>query len=254
MHTRRGETSSRFTSPRGRSPSFGLWAEQLVAESLGKNGIGLVPVPTTDVETGADREIIAVHVGDPYDLPEQFHLWEVATAIAGSLIGVDAFDQPDVESAKIATRSALESLPLPDGLPEGVDVLDGGGLFSWLEGRVAPGDYVSVQAYLPYGQDHELERVRTTIRDRFDGIAVTAGYGPRFLHSTGQLHKGGPNSIVAVQVVPRRPTADVEVPGFGYDFGTLISAQSLGDLEALVAKGRRVVRVLVDTDVSEALR
>jgi hypothetical protein len=112
--------------------------------------------------------------------------------------------------------------------------------------QVGDGDYVSLQVYLPYGQDDALAALRTQVRDRLGGRPVTVGYGPRFLHSTGQLHKGGPASVVAVQIVPSYPTASLEVPGFGYDFATLIAAQALGDLESLRAHGRRVLRVGAD--------
>src|SRR5262249_38279164 len=117
---------------------------------------------------------------------------------------------------------------------------------AWLKDNVGRGDYVSLQAYMPYGQDEELERLRVAVRDGLDGVAVTAGYGPRFLHSTGQLHKGGPNSVVAVQLVPRRPSATVPIPDHPYDFGTLIAAQAIGDLQSLRDHGRRVLRVEVE--------
>jgi hypothetical protein len=225
--------------------AFGLWAEQLVAESLGKRGTGIVPVPTVEVETGPDRELVEVDVDDLAGLGREFLRWEIATAIAGSLLGVDAFDQPDVEAAKVATVKALEHLPLPDHLPAGVDTAEPDDVLAWLTGRVAPGDYVALQAYVPYGQDAALEALRRRVRDALGGVAVTAGYGPRFLHSTGQLHKGGPDSCVAVQIVAAEPTASVPVPDHDYDFGTLIAAQALGDLSALRAAGRRVVRVAV---------
>jgi hypothetical protein len=225
--------------------AFGLWAEQLVAESLGKRGTGIVPVPTTEAETGPDRELVEVAVDDVASLGREFLRWEIATAIAGSLLGVDAFDQPDVEAAKVATVKALEHLPLPDRLPVGVDTVEPAGLLGWLDGHLRPGDYVALQAYVPYGQDAALEALRRRVRDSLGGLAVTAGYGPRFLHSTGQLHKGGPDSCVAVQIVPTRATGSVPVPDHDFDFGTLIAAQALGDLSALRAAGRRVVRVAV---------
>jgi transaldolase/glucose-6-phosphate isomerase len=232
--------------PEGPFRAFGLWVEQLVAESLGKEGTGIVPVPTVDDEPGPDREHVEVVLAHVLDLGPELVRWEIATAIAGSLLGIDAFDQPDVELAKVKTREALEHLPLPADLPPGVDTIDPAALVPWLQAHTVAGDYVTLQAYVPFGQDEELERARTGIRDALGGTAVTAGYGPRFLHSTGQLHKGGPPGCVAVQLVPPAPTADLPVPGFGYDFGTLIAGQALGDLEALHAKGRRVVRVHVD--------
>jgi len=226
--------------------AFGLWAEQLVAESLGKQGTGIVPVPTTEDEPGPDRELVTVQLDDVASLGREFQRWEIATAVAGSLLGVDAFDQPDVEAAKVATVEALAHLPLPDGLPNGVALAKPDELLTWLAAQTRPGDYVAVQAYVPFGQDEALEALRRRLRDGLDGMAVTAGYGPRFLHSTGQLHKGGPDSCVAVQIVPDAPTAEVPVPDHEYDFGTLVAAQALGDLRALRAVGRRVVRVSVD--------
>jgi hypothetical protein len=132
----------------------------------------------------------------------------------------------------------LEAVPLPQ-LPAAAPNEVG----DWLRSTLLPGDYVSLQAYLPYGKPDALERLRRGVRDGLDGAAVTAGYGPRFLHSTGQLHKGGPNTVVAVQLVRREPSADVPIPGYGYDFGTLIAAQSIGDHQSLVDHGRRVLRV-----------
>lgn len=221
--------------------TFGLWAEQLIAESTGKQGKGIIPVPVPSPEPGDDRLNISMSLKDPAELGGEFYAWEVATAIAGHVLGIDPFDEPNVAEAKKATGEVLDSLPLPDVEQVGTTDLRG-----WLEKNVNGGDYVSLQAYLPYGNDAALESLRAQVRDACGGVAVTAGYGPRFLHSTGQLHKGGPNSVVAVQLVPSKPTADVEVPGFGYDFATLITAQSIGDLRALQAHGRRVVRVRVD--------
>jgi len=248
MAQAQGEGRDKLTIrvPRGPFHAFGLWVEQLVAESLGKHDTGIVPVPTIDDEPGDDRERVSVELSDVADLGSEMYRWEVATAIAGSVLGIDAFDQPDVESAKVATRDALDNLPLAGDLPDGVETIGPPALVAWLQDNTDAGDYVAVQAYVPFGQDEELETLRRSVRDSLGGMAVTAGYGPRFLHSTGQLHKGGPDSCVAVQVVPSGPTGPVAVPGFGYDFATLIAAQALGDLEALRAKGRRAVRVAVD--------
>ncbi len=243
---RAGRDKLTITLADGPFRAFGLWAEQLVAESLGKRGTGIVPVPTTDAETGADREPLTVEITDVYDLGREFQRWEIACAIAGSLLGVDAFDQPDVEAAKVATGRALDHLPLPDTLPEGVAVSSPDGLLSWLAATVVVGDYVALQAYVPYGQDDALQSLQRRVRDGLGGVAVTAGYGPRFLHSTGQLHKGGPDSCVAVQIVPGAPTASVPIPDQDFDFGTLVAAQALGDLHALRTAGRRVVRVTVE--------
>jgi glucose-6-phosphate isomerase/transaldolase/glucose-6-phosphate isomerase len=146
-----------------------------------------------------------------------------------------------VAESKENTNKVLASLPLP-----AVHSADPSTVSAWLKDTVRPGDYVSLQAYVPFGQDAVLEGLRRAVRDGLDGTAVTAGYGPRFLHSTGQLHKGGPNEVVAVQIAPRAPTAHVEIPGKPYDFGTLIDAQAIGDLQSLEAHGRRVLRVEVN--------
>jgi len=221
--------------------SFGLWVEQLVAESTGKHGTGCIPVPTTDPEVGPDRHVVPLHPTQPGDVAEQFYRWEVAVAICGHVLGIDPFDEPNVAESKKNTNDALASLPLPD-----VETADAGGVFSWLDEVVSPGDYVSLQAYLPFGQDDALQALRRRVRDHLDGAAVTAGYGPRFLHSTGQLHKGGPNSVVAVQIVSATPGPEVPIPGKDYDFGTLIAAQALGDHRSLLTHGRRVIRVAAD--------
>ena len=221
--------------------AFGLWVEQLIAESTGKRSTGLVPVPTTDLETGADRHVVGLELDDPLELAAEFYRWEIATAVAGHVLGIDPFDEPNVTESKQNTARVLEHLPLPD-----IAVASAADVSTWLRDTFRPGDYVSIQAYLAYGDDAALERLRRGIRDGLEGAPVTAGYGPRFLHSTGQLHKGGPASVIAVQIVPRSPSADVRIPGYGYDFGTLISAQSLGDHQSLVDHDRRVLRVAVD--------
>jgi glucose-6-phosphate isomerase/transaldolase/glucose-6-phosphate isomerase len=221
--------------------AFGLWVEQLVAESTGKSGKGCVPVPTTEAEEGDDRFAVSVHVGDALDLGAEFLRWEIATAVAGHVLGIDPFDEPNVTESKENTKRVLADLPLPDP-----DLADPAGALEWVAEQFEDGDYVSIQAYLPYGQDDALETLRRQVRDRLRGAPVTAGYGPRFLHSTGQLHKGGANNVIALQIVPRRPTAELDIPGFDYDFGTLIAAQALGDHQSLVEHGRRVLRVGAD--------
>lgn len=221
---------------------LGLWLEQLVAESTGKQGMGCIPVPTPEAEEGFDRNIVAIHVGDRHDLAAEFQRWEIATAIAGNVLNIDPFDEPNVAESKANTGRVLDALPLPDVESSAPDAL-----FPWLGENAEAGDYVSIQAYLPYGSEDSLERLRVKVRDRLDGIAVTAGYGPRFLHSTGQLHKGGPNTCVAVQIVPPKATADLDVPGMPYDFATLIAAQSIGDLQSLRDHGRRVLRITAES-------
>lgn len=224
-----------------RFSAFGLWVEQLVAESTGKRGTGVVPVPTTEVETGDDRHLVALDLDDPAQLGTEFMRWMLAVAVAGHVLGVDPFDEPDVAVAKANTAKVLANLPLEEPRAE-----DPSGVTAWLHAQVRPGDYVSVQAYLPYGQDTGLERLRRTLRDGLGGMAVTSGYGPRFLHSTGQLHKGGPDTVVAVQLVRRSPVPSVPIPAQPYDFNTLIAAQSLGDHQSLRDRGRRVLRVALD--------
>ncbi|MDQ1443704.1 MAG: transaldolase / glucose-6-phosphate isomerase [Acidimicrobiaceae bacterium] len=221
--------------------AFGLWVEQLIAESTGKQGKGCIPVPSTEVEHGPDRHVVALELNDVYDLGEQFMRWEVATAVAGHVLGIDPFDEPNVTESKNNTGDVLDNLPLPP-----MESADPGRVDEWLRATVRAGDYVSVQAYLPYGQDTALEHVRRALRDGLDGTAVTAGYGPRFLHSTGQLHKGGPDSVVALQLVRRTPAPAVPIPGHPYDFNTLIAAQAIGDHRSLEAHGRRVLRVALD--------
>jgi hypothetical protein len=221
--------------------AFGLWVEQLVAESTGKQGKGCVPVPTTDDEGGDDRFPVSVSLADALDVGREFLRWEIATAIAGHVLEIDPFDEPNVTESKENTKRVLANLPLPDA-----EAADPNGALDWLAETAGEGDYVSIQAYLPFGQDDALEALRRKVRDRLGGMAVTAGYGPRFLHSTGQLHKGGPDSVVALQIVPRFPTAKVDIPSYPYDFGTLIAAQALGDHQSLLDHGRRVLRIGAD--------
>lgn len=221
--------------------SFGLWVEQLIAESTGKHGTGCIPVPTVQPEDGPDRHVVPVHFDGPEDLGEQFFRWEVATAVSGHVLGIDPFDEPNVAESKRNTNDMLAALPLPV-----VPTVDPGSVLEQLQSLVGPGDYVSVQAYLPFGCDDALQALRQRVRDHLGGIAVTAGYGPRFLHSTGQLHKGGPNTVVALQLVSRTAGPEVAIPDHPYDFGTLIAAQAAGDHRSLLDHGRRVLRVAVD--------
>jgi hypothetical protein len=222
--------------------SFGLWVEQLIAESTGKQGTGCVPVPTVDPEAGPDRHVVPLHPSDPVELGEEFYRFEIATAVCGHVLGIDPFDEPNVAESKRNTNDVLGALPLPV-----VEASDPGGVVAWLEETVEPGDYVSLQAYIPFGHDDALNSLRRAVRDRLGGVAVTAGYGPRFLHSTGQLHKGGPPSVVAVQIVDPAPAPPLPIPEHPYDFGTLISAQSIGDHQSLLSHGRRVLRVAAAT-------
>jgi hypothetical protein len=238
--------------------SFGNWVEQLIAESTGKEGKGVVPVvgePLAGPDVyGNDRVFVAIgehdgldaleNIGHPvtrlaYEDREQiggeFFRWEMATAVAGYVLEINPFDQPNVQEAKDATKQILSSGTVED---PGFD--DFGALLK----EVGEGDYVSILAYLDRTSETEelLQRTRVAIRDRFR-VATTVGFGPRYLHSTGQLHKGGPNNGVFIEVVDPERSSDVAIPGQPYTFGTLIDAQALGDLRSLRAQGRRVARV-----------
>jgi hypothetical protein len=231
----------------GTARPFGLWVEQIIAESTGKLGRGIVPVPTDEPESGEDREPVRVVFAAAHELGAAFYRFEIATAIAGHVLDLDPFDEPNVAESKANTDRMLAALPLPARSAE-----QPGMLAPFLDDEARPGDYVSIQAYLPYGSAAELELLRKKIRDDHAGIAVTAGYGPRFLHSTGQLHKGGPNSVIAVQLVPRTPREHLLIPDKPYDFATLIDAQAIGDRESLLSHGRRVVTIAID-ELSELL-
>ena len=221
--------------------SFGLWVEQLIAESTGKLGRGCVPVPTTEDERGEDRYVIDVALDGPGALGEEFFRFELAVAIAGHALEVDPFDEPNVAESKENTLRVLGALPLAH-----LEASAPAETMSLIAAQLRPHDYVSLQAYLPFGQDDKLEALRRKVRDANGQMAVTVGYGPRFLHSTGQLHKGGPNSVIAVQLVRATPSGELAIPSESYDFATLISAQSIGDHDSLLAHGRRVIRVELD--------
>lgn len=241
--------------------AFGDWVEQLVAESTGKEGKGIVPVPGELLGTpevyGRDRLFVALGplaanpglealqaAGHPVvsldfcgtpDLGAQLFRFELATAVACSILGINAFDQPNVEAAKQATRDILAQGP--QGPPEPGDA-------PALLAGVSPGDYIGIQAYLDHSPEEAatLQRRRLGLRDDHH-VATTVGFGPRFLHSTGQLQKGGPNSGVFLQTTDASRDVDVAIPGQPFTFGTLIDAQSLGDLQALRAQGRRAARI-----------
>ena len=215
---------------------FGLWAEQLLAESTGKDGKGLVPVPG-EAGDGPDRQPADVRISDPYELGEEFFRWEYGTAVAGSLIGINPFDQPNVQEAKDRTKALLEAGGEPDVVP--ADSLDG------LLRQARPGDYFCVQAFVEPTEENEarLGRIRESARSE-TGVVTTAGFGPRYLHSTGQLHKGGPASGLFLQVVD--DPGELPIPGSPFGFGRLIRAQAAGDFDALRERGRRVARVRLE--------
>jgi transaldolase/glucose-6-phosphate isomerase len=212
---------------------FGLWAEQLLAESTGKQGKGLVPVPG-EPPTGPDRELARVRLGDPLDIGAEFFRWEFATAVAGSILGINPFDQPDVQAAKDRTAAILGG---------GEVELEPESSVEELLAQAREGDYVAILAFVDPARANQLEPL--VERARETGCAVTCGLGPRYLHSTGQLQKGGPNTVLALQVVDDLGE-ELAIPGRDFGFRRLIAAQAAGDLEALKERGRRVCRVRLE--------
>jgi hypothetical protein len=209
--------------------AFGLWMEQLIAESTGKQGKGILPAPD-DPNAEMHEE---VRLPDPYELGQEFFRWEFAVAVAGSIIGINPFDQPDVQAAKDKTNEVLA----------GGDVeLEPEGSLEELLVQAEEGDYVCIQAFVDPARVDEMQQL--VDRARESGRVVTHGFGPRYLHSTGQLHKGGPNNGVFLQVVD--DTGDeIPIPGRDFGFARLIRAQAAGDYESLKARGRRVARMIV---------
>lgn len=269
---------------------FPPWIEQLVAESTGKIGKGLVPIVDepfaavghygsdrlfveiqpisgedpalsahTDQLAAVGHPVVRIRLSEPSDLGQEFFRWELGVASAGMILGINPFDQPDVEFAKELARKAMAH-PTDPGAPGGPPTVLGDesaqlatAVRDW-SARCRPGDYIGIQAYLaPSAATWELlQEVRRRLLDRWK-VATTLGYGPRFLHSTGQLHKGGPNTGLFLQIVDR-PSTDLEVPGLRYTFGQLIHAQALGDSQALQHHQRRLLRVDLGGDVAGGLR
>jgi hypothetical protein len=216
---------------------FGLWAEQLLAESTGKNGKGLIPAPGEDPRA-ADRQPAAPLIDEPLDIGGEFFRWEFATAVAGHYLEIDPFDQPNVQEAKDRTKQVLDSGEDPPLEAESTpDVL-----FAQAE----PGDYVCLQAFVHETADADAALFDLARRAREEtGCVVTTGYGPRYLHSTGQLHKGGPPTGLFLQIVD--DTGDeLPIPGQPFGFGRLIRAQAAGDYASLKERGRRVARVRLE--------
>jgi glucose-6-phosphate isomerase len=215
---------------------FGLWAEQLIAESTGKHGKGLIPAPGESPD-GPDRQRGEVRLEDPYELGQEFFRWEFAVAVAGSYLGINPFDQPDVQAAKDKTNEVLATGQDPSLEPEGS--------IDELLAQAREGDYVCVQAFIDPAREAELEPLVERAREQ-TGSVVTHGLGPRYLHSTGQLHKGGPDKGLFLQIVDD-PGEELPIPGKPFGFARLIRAQAAGDFESLKERGRRVARVrLVD--------
>jgi hypothetical protein len=215
---------------------FGLWAEQLVAESTGKEGKGVVPAPGEDPGAGPDRQHGRVRLDDPYDLGAEFFRWEFATAVAGSILGINPFTQPDVQAAKDRTAAILE------GMKGSLELESKSSVDELLAGAKPP-QYVAIQAFIDPEREGDLDRL--VHRARETGCVVTKGLGPRYLHSTGQLHKGGPNTVLALQVVDDLGE-ELDIPGRDFGFRTLIAAQAAGDLAALEERGRKVCRVRLE--------
>jgi hypothetical protein len=278
--------------------TLGMWLEQLIAESTGKECTGLLPVagePLGDPSVyGDDRlfvylnvsgeedgalehcvealrragqPVVTIQMEERLDLGQEFVRWEVATATAGSLMGINAFDQPNVQESKDNTNRLLAMVREHGRLPEERPALVKGPLSIYTQkpartvpgtlrqfvAQARPGDYVALLAYLTEdpATDKRLQAIRLGLRDRLH-LATTVGYGPRFLHSTGQFHKGGPNTGLFIQLTAD-DAVDVPIPGQPYTFGVLRRAQALGDLEALRRHGRRAVRIHLGRDVAEGL-
>jgi transaldolase/glucose-6-phosphate isomerase len=294
---RRGRDKVTFLMPDSIG-ALGMWLEQLLAESTGKEGKGVLPVsgeplglPSVygedrlfvhirlkdqadkDLEDSvaalkaAGHPIVTISMDDLLDLGQEFFRWEIATATTGAILSINAFDQPNVQESKENTNRLLEKVRKGEGLPEASPPLieDSLRFYGKAKAKSAkeclksffaqarPGDYLSLQAYLPEtpGIDQRLQAIRLHLRDSLH-LATTLGYGPRFLHSTGQFHKGGPNNGLFLQL-----TADevevVPVPGEPYTFGQFKHAQALGDLQALRRHRRRAIRVHLGTDVNKGL-
>ncbi|MFN8454557.1 MAG: glucose-6-phosphate isomerase [Anaerolineae bacterium] len=288
-----------FTSPK--IAAFGVWVEQLIAESTGKLGTGILPVADeaigepaaydndrlfvylrlvgddnveldgkVDMLEGAGHPVVRIHLDELEDMGQEFFRWEMATAAAGAILKINPFDQPNVELAKIKARELMAEFDKTGHLPLDTPTLDyddidvygpamgetvTAALQAFLSG-FRPGDYVAIMAYLPYQADIDaaLNALRLQIRDGLRA-ATTVGYGPRFLHSTGQLHKGDGNKGLFIQLT-HTPGAAVEVPGEKYTFAILHAAQAQGDYNALKENNRRLIRFHIERgqDIAAAIR
>jgi transaldolase/glucose-6-phosphate isomerase len=289
--------------------ALGGWLEQLIAESTGKAGLGLIPIdgeaPTDSAHYGTDRvfvylrletapdaaqdeaierlalegqPVVRIGVHEPYGIGQEFFRWEIATAVAGARIGINPFDQPDVEASKTATRALTDEYERTGSLPGELPFLAAEGLTLYadprnaralmasagpsatLEGvlrahlaRLGGGDYFALLAYLEMSAANEgrLQRIRHAVRDA-RGAATCVGFGPRFLHSTGQAYKGGPNTGVFLQITCDDAT-DLPVPGRRFTFGVVKAAQARGDFQVLAERKRRALRVHLGSEVSAGL-
>jgi transaldolase / glucose-6-phosphate isomerase len=201
--------------------------------------------------------VVRLSIDDVHASGGEVFRWEVATAVAGSLVGIDPFDQADVEASKIATRALTAAYEETGSLPTDEPLrVDDESLAAHLGShlrQIGAGDYAALLAYVPMTKEHEQEltAMRVAIRDRTKA-ATCVGFGPRFLHSTGQAYKGGPNTGVFVQITCD-DAADLQVPGRGYTFGVVKAARARGDLEVLAERGRRVLCVHLGADVAAGL-
>ncbi|MBJ7609523.1 MAG: bifunctional transaldolase/phosoglucose isomerase [Candidatus Dormibacteraeota bacterium] len=279
-----------------RIAAFSLWAEQLIAESTGKEGKGLIPIgdePIGEPAVYGDDRILTVlrlrddsdfgsevaalraagipdvtlQLEDLLDLAAQFFQWEFATAVAGAALGIDPFDEPNVQESKDNTRKVLDTYQASGRLAEESATASGDGISVFGDeghhdvdsalneflSRVRAGDYVAVMAYVTPNNENEaaLQRFRAAIRDEHR-VATTLGFGPRFLHSTGQLHKGGPDTGLYIQVTTE-DAVDVPIPGQPFTFSILKQAQAQGDLQSLRDHGRRVIRLHIEDDLAVGL-
>lgn len=295
---RNGHDKLTFLVPDSLS-TLGMWLEQLLAESTGKENTGILPIagePLGDSSVyGDDRvfaylslksekdeemdarvremistgqPVVTIHLEDRYDLAQEFFRWEIATATAGAIIGINAFNQPNVQESKDNTKRLLKLVEKEGKLHEEAPVLSSDSLTMYASEKAAdvPGllseffkqakkhDYIALQAYLPEDPqiNEELQSVRVFLRDYLH-LASTLGYGPRFLHSTGQYHKGGPNNGLFLQLTSDE-NEDADIPDRPYSFGVLKEAQALGDLEALRKHNRRVVKIHLSGDTLHGLK
>ncbi len=278
--------------------THGLWLEQLIAESTGKEGKGILPIsyePLLNPEDygndrlfayiklrgSADNElenrvrrlsesgypVVTIELADVYDIGQEFFRWEIATATAGAIIGINAFDQPNVQESKDNTNRLLAEVRKNGKLPEEKPSIKDGGISIFGEAsgksvaevlksflsKAKPGDYVPFMAYIPESDDvnERMASIRATIQKKLH-VATTFGYGPRFLHSTGQFHKGGPNTGLFIQLTAD-DTVDAQLPGQPYSFSVFKRAQAIGDLQALKKHGRRVIRMDLGKDIGDGL-
>lgn len=288
---------------------LGAWLEQLLAESTGKIGKGIIPVDREHLaapdiygndrvfvyvrlDSGADAQqdarvdaiekaghpVVRVAMADTYELGAEFFRWEIATAVAGSIIGINAFNQPDVEASKVATRSLTSEYEKTGSLPAEKPIVEEAGIKLFTDeknaadlakiargdqtlagylkahlGRIKAGDYFAVLGYIQMNAEHEqaLQAMRHAVRDK-KHVATCLGFGPRFLHSTGQAYKGGPNSGVFLQITCD-DSVELPVPGQKYTFGVVKAAQARGDFQVLAERGRRALRVHLGSNLKAGL-